>query len=608
MICWKTQSFPAAERTIVLPGRKDLLKPTSMSDPSLRDILVNRVLPRVQFPGQYIGGEWNSICKDHASVRGRLCLAFPEPYTIGMSHYGLQVLYAIMNARSDWACERVFTPLTDLESLLRERALPLVSLESFTPLAKFDIVGFSLQHELSATNVLTMLDLGGIPLAAESRSMADPLILAGGPGAANPEPMARFIDAFVLGDGEEALPAVCDLWLEMRRGGLERTAALARLAATLPYVYVPRFFQPQFDTYGRPAGLRALRDDLPPGIEPAVVQDLDAAVVPLAPIVPLVECVHERIAIEIKRGSPWRCRFCQSRALKHPVRFRRVETIVAAALQAYRATGHREVALLGLSSSDYPQIEALLTQLHAVFRPLGVSISMPSLRVNARWRSISDLLDTDRRDGMTLAPEAARDEMRQQIGKPIANDDLFAGCRRAMQNGFSRVKLYFMCGLPGEGRADLDGIIEMTEEISRMGRSEMGRNATVVVNISNFIPKPQTPYERAAMQSGEYFEEAHEHLRRRKRMRSVTLRFNDVESTLIEAALCRGDRRLGQAIEAVWRRGARLDAWAERMRPWLWREAIAAAGIDLDAILHQPYAEEAALPWGHMHTYCHGES
>ena len=269
------------------------------------------------------------------------------------------------------------------------------------------------------------------------------------------------------------------------------------------------------------------------------------------------------------RGCPWRCRFCQSRALKQPVRFRRVETIVAAALAAYRATGHGEIALLGLSSSDYPQIEELLARLHAVFRPLGVSVSLPSLRVNVRWRWISDLLDTDRGDGLTLAPEAAREEMRRRIGKPMSDEDLLAGCRRAMQNGFSRVKLYFLCGLPGEEQADLDGIVDMAEEISRMGKSELGRYATVVANVSNFIPKPHTPFERAAMRRGDYFEEAQEHLRRRKRLRSVNLRFNDGESMLIEAALCRGDRRFGRAIEAVWRRGARLDAWAERMRPWL---------------------------------------
>ncbi len=327
---------------------------------SLREILINRVLPRVQSPGQYIGGEWNSICKDPAAVRGRFCFAFPEPYTIGMSHHGLQVLYAIMNARDDWACERVFTPLTDLESLLREGGLPLVSLESFTPLGEFDVVGFSLQHELSASNVLTMLDLGGIPLAAESRGMAHPLILAGGPCAANPEPMARFIDAFLLGDGEEALPAVCDLWLEMRRGGARsrgglgppgRAAALSLRAAVLPTAV--RRPGPAGGTAADPrrpaAEHRAGRGARPRRRGRA-----------LAPIVPFVECVHERIAIEIMRGCPWRCRFCQSRAIKHPLRFRRVETIVAAALHAYRATGHREVALLGLSSSDYPQIEELL--------------------------------------------------------------------------------------------------------------------------------------------------------------------------------------------------------------------------------------------------------
>ena len=571
-----------------------------MPETSLQDTLINRVFPRVQAPGQYIGGEWNSIVKDRGAVRGRLCLAFPEPYAIGMSNHGLQVLYSIMNARGDWACERAFTPAADLETLLRDEKLPLVSLESFTPLAEFDVVGFSLQHELSATNVLTMLDLGRIPFVAEERTMADPLIIAGGHCAANPEPMARFIDAFVLGDGEVALPEVCDRWLELRRSARDRAAALAEMAAALPYLYVPRFYEPQFDAQGRPAGVRPTRGDVPAAIAPAVVADLDAAPIPAAPIVPWIECVHERIAIEIMRGCPWRCRFCQARAIKQPVRFRRVKTIVAAAQRAYQATGFNEVALLGLSSSDYPQIEELLARLHAIFRPQGVSVSMPSLRVNARWRTISDLLDTNRGDGLTLAPEAAREEMRQAIGKPISNDDLLAGCTRAMENGFSRVKLYFMCGLPGEVPADLDGIIDLAEEISRLGKRVLGYNATVVANISNFIPKPHTPFERLAMQTGDYFDEAHERLRRRKRMRSVTLRFTDVESTLIEAALCRGDRRFGQAIELAWRRGARMDGWAERMRPWLWREALAAAGIDLEPLLHLPCPADAALSWGHI--------
>ena len=444
-----------------------------MPDPSLRDILINRVLPRVQSPGQYIGGEWNSICKDPATVRGRLCLAFPEPYTIGMSHYGLQVLYAVMNGRRDWACERVFTPLADLEALLRERGLPLVSLESFTPLQEFDVVGFSLQHELSATNVLTMLDLGGIPLAAESRQHGR---------SADPGRRPR------LGQPRADGPLHRRLRARRRRrgpaGGLRPVAGNAAARASierppwpawrraLPYVYVPRFYQPQFDAQGRPAGVRPPRDDLPPmhragrGRRTSTPRRC-----PLAPIVPMIECVHERIAIEIMRGCPWRCRFCQSRPLKHPVRFRRVETIVAAALQAYRATGHRRSRPAGTLVERLSADRGVAAALHAVFRPLGVSISLPSLRVNARWRWISDLLDTDRRDGLTLAPEAALDEMRRQIGKPISNDDLFAGCRRAMQNGFSRVKLYFMCGLPGEGPADLDGIIDMAEEISRMGKS-----------------------------------------------------------------------------------------------------------------------------------------
>ncbi|OHB72006.1 MAG: B12-binding domain-containing radical SAM protein [Planctomycetes bacterium RBG_13_63_9] len=564
--------------------------------PNLKDLVVTRLLPRVQMPAQYVGDELGAVVKDAGRVRGRLCLAFPDAYTIGMSHHGLQVLYAVMNRRDDWACERVFTPSADMEQLLREHGVALWSLETFTPVAQFDVLGFTLQYELGYTNVLTMLDLAGIPLVAEERTREHPLVIAGGPCTANPEPMARFIDLFVLGDGEQSLPQVCDLWLQLRRGGGDRETMLAEMAMRLPYVYVPRFYEPQGDR-GFPV---PVWPGVPTTIEPAIVADLDAEALPTALVVPHVECVHDRITIEIMRGCPGRCRFCQSTTLKRPLRIRSVETIVRAALESYRNTGYNEVSLLSLSTSDYPHLDELLRRLQDVFAPLGVNISVPSLRVGRAWRTLGGLLSTYRRSGLTLAPEAASDRMRRQIGKRITNEDLYEGCRKAFGNGFDRVKLYFMCGLPGEEEGDLDGIIEMSETISRLGREVRGRPASVVANVSNFVPKPQTPYQFNAMERREYFLEAREHLHRRKRLRSVQLKCHDVESSLLEGALARGDRRTGRAIELAWRSGARFDAWNDRLRAGLWWEAFGQAGIDLEETLHTPCPTDTPLPWDHM--------
>jgi len=566
----------------------------------LKTRIVREVLPRVQTPGQYLGGELGAVAKDHSTVRGRLCLAFPDAYTIGMSHHGLQVLYAVMNRRDDWACERAFTPLDDMEQQLRERTLPLYSLETFTPLGAFDVLGFTFQYDLCATNVLTMLDLAGIPLAAEERTLDHPLVIAGGPGVANPEPMARFIDLFVSGDGEEMLPRVCDAWLECRRGAAERGEALLRMATALPHVYVPRFYRPEYTPDGRPAAVRPTHAGVPETVEPAVVADLDAVPLPTAPVVPNVECVQDRIALEIMRGCPGRCRFCQSTTLKRPVRFRSVETIVRAAVESYENTGYNEVSLLSLSTSDYADFERLVRKLHDVFRPLHVGVSVPSLRINDQWRTIGEVLDTDRRSGLTLAPEAALDDMRRRIGKPITNDDLLEGCRSAFANGFYRVKLYFMCGLPGERPEDLDGIVDLSEAISRLGREMHGRRTQVVANVSNFVPKPQTPYQFNPMQRREYFHGAHRHLRRRKTLRSVELKCHDVEASLLEGLISRGDRRLGRVIEAVWRAGARFDAWTDRLDPQRWWHAVREAGIDLDQLLHTPYPVDAELPWQHI--------
>ncbi|MEM8678899.1 MAG: TIGR03960 family B12-binding radical SAM protein [Planctomycetota bacterium] len=581
---------------------------------ALRHEITQFVLPQVQGPAQYMGGEINAVRKDPATVRGRLCLAFPDTYKIGMSHHGLQVLYSLMNRRTDWACERVFTPWVDMEQGLRERNLPLYSLETYTPLHEFDVVGFSLQYEISYVNVLTMLDLGRIPLHNSERTLKDPLIIGGGPCTQNPEPMAEFIDVFVTGDGEPSLPLICDKWMEVReelatregladgeQGQRQRQEALAQIAITLPFCYVPCFYEPEYRA-GRYVALNRTRSDVPETIEPSVISDLEGIPLPTQPVVPYTECVHDRIAIEIMRGCPWQCRFCQSTVIKRPLRIRSVETIVQGAMESYRNTGFNEISILSLSSSDYPHFAELVTELKRVFRPLGVNVSVPSLRVNEQLRSIAELIGNDRRSSLTLAPEVARDDMREQIRKKIKNEDLFEGCRQAFRHNFESVKLYFMCGLPGERRVDLDGIIEMAETIAKIGKEERGRNARVTASVSNFVPKAHTPYQWNGMQTRDYFKGAHEYLWGKRRVRSVNVKCHDIETSLLEGIFSRGDRRAGKAIELAWRRGARLDSWSEMMNASRWWEALKEAGIDVEAQLHQPYELSDRLPWDHLNV------
>lgn len=586
-----------------------------MHEVNLKEQLVDRILMRVEAPAQYLGGEWNMVRKDPRGVRGRLCLAFPDAYAIGMSHHGLQVLYSLMNARDDWYCERVFTPWPDMETRLRDAGLPLYSLETFTPLDQFDVLGFSLQYEICYTNLLTMLDLGRIPLRAEQRTMAHPLVIAGGPCAQNPEPLAPFIDVFVTGDGEPSLPQLCERWKELQdacraaggaaggaageaAGRQQRAEMLAQLAARLPFAYVPRFYEPEYRE-GRFVALHRTRPEVPETITPCVLADLESLPLPTRPLVPLVECVHDRIAIEIMRGCPWQCRFCQSTVIKRPLRFRSVRSIVDGALESYRNTGFNEISLLSLSTSDYPQFEQLVRELKQVFQPLGVNISVPSLRVNDQLRTIAELIGNERRSSLTLAPEVACDDMREQIRKKIRNEDLYEGCRVAFRHNFESVKLYFLCGLPGERTADLDGIVEMAETIARLGKEERGRWANVTASVSNFVPKAHTPYQWNAMQTREYFRGAHQHLRRRRRG-SVAIKCHDIETSLIEGVLSRGDRRVAEAVELVWRRGARMDSWRERFDPQRWWQALADVGLDVEQLLHTPYAPDAALPWDHL--------
>jgi radical SAM family uncharacterized protein len=580
-----------------------------------RRILESKIWPYVQTPGQYVGGERNITVKDHRTVRGKLCIGFPDAYTIGMSHHGLQVLYSLMNRRHDWVAERVFTPWPDMEALLRKHGVPLYSLETFTALADFDVIGLSLQYEISSPNVLTMIDLGGIPLDASDRTIASPLVVAGGPCCQNPEPMADYFDVMIMGDGEPALPEICDAWVAEKdrihsrdgqffdgeAGVRQREEALASIARSLPYAYVPRFYEPEYRN-GRISSLRRTRTDVPETIAPSVISDLDGTPLPTKPIVPYIECVHDRIAIEIMRGCPHLCRFCQSTVIKRPLRIREVDTIVNAAIESYRNTGFNEISILSLSSSDYPHFEPLVRKLHSIFRPLGVNITVPSLRVNEQLRTLPELIGNDRRSSMTLAPEVARDDMREQIRKKIKNSDLIEGCRAAFENGFESVKLYFMCGLPGERPVDLDGIVELSERIAVVGREVRGRYAKVTASVSNFVPKAHTPYQWNGMQRREYFQWAHKYLWSKRKIRSINIKCHDIETSLLEGVLSRGDRRTGRAIRLAWERGARMDGWTEHLDPQRWWDAIAHAGIDVEKQVHVPYQLTDKLPWDHVNV------
>lgn len=579
-----------------------------MIQTALREAVM-ALLPQVQTPAQYAGGELNAVVKDHRQVRGKLCLAFPDAYSIGMSHHGLQVLYAIMNNDPQWACERVFTPWIDFEAELRRHRLPLYSLETFTPLNQFDLIGFSLQYEVCYSNILTMLDLGGIPHFSRQRTVQDPLVIAGGPGAQNPEVLAPFIDLFVIGDGEESLPWVMEQWMNLKEQAISqgdfshqrRLEMLATLAAQANWLYVPAFYEFDYHADGTIAAFHRLRSDVPLEIVSFInSRDLDDIPLPTRPVVPFVQTPHDRIAIEIMRGCPHQCRFCQSTVIKRPLRVRSVETIVQAALESYRNTGLSEISLLSLSSSDYPYFDELVQRMHEVFAPLGVNVSLPSLRVNHQLRYIPKLMKGWRQAGLTLAPEVARDDMREQIRKKIKNEDLIEGCRAAFREGINHVKLYFLCGLPGERTVDLDGIVELAETVSAIGKEETGRYKEVTASVSNFVPKPHTPYQWNGMQSREYLQWVGEYLRRRKRNRFVRIKQHDIETSLLEGILTRGDRRIAPALYEAWKRGARFDGWRECFRPQIWHQTFADLGIDVEFYRSRPRSLTERLPWDHI--------
>lgn len=596
-------------------------------DAELRRSIESLLLPEICTPGQYIGGEVGQIVKHADSVNARMCFCFPDVYSIGMSNIALAVLYDIVNKREKLSCERAFCPSPDFENLLRTQGLPLYSLETFTPLKAFDVVAFTLQYELCYTSVLTMLDLGNIPLHRTERTICDPLIVAGGPASCNPEPLSDFVDVFLLGDGEESLPDLLEYWADLRsRVGYRRPLdaskgkfnielhsvlnsqalrreALLEIAKKFPCAYVPEFYSVEYDELGRARRPRPINDESPEYIYSAVVKNLNEFPPPQHPLIPLTESVQDRISIEIMRGCPQKCRFCQSTQLKRPLRFRSVDLIIESIRNACANTGVSDATLLSLSSSEYPKFEEALQKISEALCPRGITLSVPSLRVNHQLSSVVQELSTERSSSLTVAPEAAKDEMRKRIAKRVTNEDLFSGCKAVYENGFSRIKMYFMCGFPHETKDDLSGIVELSNEICRLGKEVRNKWPVVVANVSNFVPKPHTPLQWEAMQTREYFTEAHKILRQTRRERSVDVKYHELNVSLLEGLLTRGDRRLGKVIEDSWRLGARLDPWREYFRPDLWEEAIANNNLNVDLIAHTQYSIDSELPWDHIVLY-----
>lgn len=558
------------------------------------------LLHNVIMPGRYVGGEWNEVKKDPDAAAFRTVLCFPDVYEVGMSHLGLIILYHLLNESPWHHAERCFAPWPDMGQALREKGIPLLSLESRTPLSCFDLVGFSLQHELLYTNVLYMLELAGIPLRSEERGEDDPIVIAGGCGALTPEPLAEAIDLFLPGDGEEALPALASLFRELKAEGADRREKLLAAAQSFPFAYVPAFYEERGDADGPGRTVVPRLDGAPPRIIPAVALDLENAYFPDAPILSGVRTIHDRIAIEIMRGCLNGCRFCQAGATRRPLRRRSPGKVIDLAESIYGKTGCDSISLLSLSSSEYPGIEELMIDLNARFEERRVGLSLPSLRVDDRLKSLPELAGMVRKSGLTLAPEVATDSLRRRINKNITNHDLLEGVVRAYDQGWTTVKLYFMIGLPGETEDDVLAIGRLARRIASL-RGTTRRGATRVnVSISTFIPKPHTPFQWSAMARPEEVAEKRRLLLRMKLPSRIRLKFHDRRMTLVEAMLARGGRNMFAALCEARARHCSFDAWTERIDIEGWQQALTLSGVNPEIELYRERAGGESLPWDHI--------
>jgi len=562
---------------------------------------IDRLLSRVEKPARYIGGEMNTQVKPRGKDTAAFAFCFPDTYEVAMSHLGLKILYDILNRQPDMLCERVMMPWHDMADHLRREDIPLFSLETRTALHEFDLVGFTLQYEMSFTNILEMLSLGGIALRGDERGQDEPIVIAGGPCAFNPEPLSAFIDCFVIGDAETAIVEVTRCVKQLRLAGAARVDILYALLQ-IEGCYVPSLYEASYHEDGTLQGFAPLREGVPATVRKRIEMDLDEASFPESIPVPYTEIVHDRISLEIMRGCTRGCRFCQAGMLYRPVRERSPEKLLALAEKLVAATGYEEISLSSLSSGDYGQLAELVRGLMDRFAKDRVSVSLPSMRVDSLVKQTLEETRAVKKSGLTLAPEAATQRLRDVINKGVTEQDILRSVSDAFQSGWSNVKLYFMIGLPTETDEDLEAFADLARLVTgayfAVPREQRAPGLRVTMSAATFVPKPLTPFQWAAQDALPEIKRKQALLRTALRpVKGVQFNWHEPELSVLEACVARGDRRMGEVIYAAWQRGCRLDGWREHFKFDVWLEAFAACGLDPDFYAARERGERELLPW-----------